>query len=74
MNETIALETLRTMLAERIVKFIERQIDLHAKKSNGRRYTSKTKTFALSLYHISGKAYRLIANFLNLPSKRSLLK
>ena len=73
-SKSIALETLRTMLPERIVKFIESQIDLHAKKSNGRRYTSETRAFALSLYHISGKAYRLIANFFNLPSKRSLLK
>ena len=30
------------------------------------------KSFALSLYHISGKAYRLVSNFFNLPSKSTL--
>jgi transposase-like protein len=61
-------------LPERIVKFIESQIDLHAKKSKGRRYSAETRSFALSLYHVSGKTYRLIAKFFNLPSKRCLLK
>ncbi len=64
-----ALDALRTMLPERIVKFIDAQIDLHSKKNKGKRYTPEMKSFALSLYHISGKAYRLISKFFNLPSK-----
>jgi hypothetical protein len=32
------------------------------------------KAFALSLHHISGKAYRLLAKFFRLPSKSSLKK
>ena len=61
------------MLPERIVKFIDVQIDLHSKKDKGKRYTPEMKSFALLLFHISGKAYRLLSKFFNLPSKRSLL-
>ena len=61
------------MLPERMVKFIDVQIDLHSKKNKGKRYTPEMKSFALSLFHISGKAYRLLSKFFNLPSKRSLL-
>jgi hypothetical protein len=67
-----ALEALRTMLPERIVTFIDAQIDLHSKKNKGKRYTPEMKSFALSLYHISGKAYRLISKFFHLPSKKTL--
>ena len=68
------METLRTMLPERIVNFIALQNDLHDRKNKGKRYTPEWKFFALSLYHVSGKAYRLISKFFNLPCKRSLLK
>ena len=34
--------------------------------------TPEMKSFALSLYHMSGKAYRLISKFFNLPSKKCL--
>ena len=71
-SRKIALDALRTMLPERMVNFIDSQIDLHMKKNNGKRYMPEMKSFALSLYHISGKAYRLISKFFNLPSKRSL--
>ena len=71
-QQKTALDALRTMLPERIVKFIDAQIDLHSKKNKGKRYTPEMKSFALSLYHISGKAYRLISNFFNLPSKKTL--
>ena len=64
---------LKSLLPERIVKFIEMQIDLHAKKSKGRRYSKELKAFALSLYHVSGKAYRLVSKLFHLPSKVSLL-
>ena len=52
-KKQVALDALRTLLPERVVKFIESQIDLHAKKSKGRRYSAETRSFALSLYHIS---------------------
>jgi hypothetical protein len=72
-DKEMALDALRTMLPERTVKFIDPQIMLHGKHRNGKRYTLELKSFALSLYHISGKAYRLISKFFCLPLKRSLL-
>ena len=69
-----AMTILRQFLPDNITKFIELQIDLHQKKPKGRRYTKETKRFALSLYHISGGAYRMVAKFFSLPSKSSLLK
>ena len=32
------------------------------------------KSFAISLYHVSGKAYRLVSKFFHLPPKSSLLR
>ena len=50
------------------------QLKLHAKKCGGKRYSPEMKAFALSLYHISGKAYRLVSKLFYLPSKTSLLR
>ena len=66
------VETLNTLLPERIVNFIEMQIDLHSTKGKGRRYSKEMRAFALSLYHVSGKAYRLVSKLFYLPSKSSL--
>jgi uncharacterized protein YdiU (UPF0061 family) len=52
-RKEVALDALKMLLPKRIVKFIESQIDLHAKKSKGRRCSAETRSFALSLYHIS---------------------
>ncbi len=57
-NRNAALEMLRTMLPETTVNFIAMQVDLHGKKNKGQRYTNEMKSFALSLFHLSGKAYR----------------
>ena len=72
-DRKIALNALRTLLPERTVKFIEAQIALLGKAKHGKRYTPEMKSFALSLYHVSGKPYRLISKLFYLPSKRSLL-
>ena len=69
-----ALKTIRTLLPERIANFVEMQMDLHSKLKRDQRYSQETKAFALSLYHISGKAYRLVSKLFYLPSKSSLLK
>ncbi len=75
-DKTTVMETIRTMLPEKIANFVEMQIELHTKAGdvNGKRYSEETKVFALSLYHISGKAYRLISKLFYLPSKASLLR
>ena len=64
---------LRTILPARIVKFIEVQIGLHSQKTKGKRYSPEAKAFALSLYHISGKAY-LISKLFYLPFKLSYME
>ena len=74
MNRKAALEVLETVLPKRMIKFIEGQIQLHTRKSGGKRYTPEMKSFAISLYHVSGKAYRLVSKFFHLPSKSSLLR
>ena len=65
------MEALRTMLPERIINFIALQNDLHGRKNKGKRYTPEWKFFALSLYHVSGKAYRLISNFSTCHAKEA---
>ena len=67
--EAAAIEVLRTVLPDRIIKFIEVQINLHSKKTKDHRYSPETRAFALSLYHISGKAYIMVSKFFYLPSK-----
>ena len=47
---------------------------LHTRKKGGKTYTPEIKYFAISLHHVSGKAYRLVSKFFNLPSKRTLLR
>ena len=73
-DKATALDVLITMLPERMVKFIALQIDIEKKMNNGQRYPKEMKLFALSLFHVSGKAYRLVAKFFNLPSRSSLMK
>ena len=66
-----ALKILKKVLPAHIIRFIESQIDLHSKKSpKGHRYNSETKAFALTLYHLSGKAYKMISKLFCLPSKQ----
>ena len=72
MDKETAIEALKTLLPENLVTFITMQIELFAKKNKGQRYSEEMKTFALSLHHISGKAYRLLAKFFRLPSRSSL--
>ena len=71
-NEKKALSTLRKLLPKQIVDFVEMQLKLHKKRGKGRRYSPELKSFSLSLYHVSGRAYRLLSKFFYLPSKRSL--
>ena len=70
-----ALSVLETILPTKIVKLIKSQISLHSAKSkHGRRYSDEAKSFALSLYHLSGKLYKMVSKLLCLPSKSSILK
>ena len=70
-----ALSVMETILPTKIVKLIESQISPHsAKNRHGRRYSDETKSFALSLYHLSGKSYKMVSKLLCLPSKSSIFK
>lgn len=48
------------------------QLELHSKKKKGRRYSPQMKSIAVSLYHASGKAYRVLSKLFILPTKSSL--
>ena len=71
-SEKKAMSTLRKLLPKQIVDFVEMQLKLHKRKGKARRYSPEIKSFSLSLYHVSGRAYRLLSKFFYLPSKRSL--
>ncbi|CAB4042972.1 Transposable element P transposase [Paramuricea clavata] len=49
-------------------------MDLNQKKNTGKLYSPEIKAFALSLYYVSGKAYKLLSKFFKLQSKSSLMK
>lgn len=59
-------------LPENLAHFVRMQIKLHGKKRKGRRYSPQMKSIAVSLYHASGKAYRMLSKLFILPSKTSL--
>lgn len=61
-----------SQLPPNMANFIRDQINLHSKKSKGRRYSPEMKTMALSLYHASGKAYKILSKLFILPNKSSL--
>ena len=69
-----SLEEALGKLPENLVHFIRMQLSLHSKKAKGRRYSPHMKSIAVSLYHASGKAYRMLSKLFILPSKASLRK
>ncbi|XP_046859535.1 uncharacterized protein LOC124452923 isoform X2 [Xenia sp. Carnegie-2017] len=66
------LENALKKLPDHLANFVRTQIKLHIAKKKGRRYSSEMKSMAISLYHASGKAYRLLSKLFILPSKTSL--
>jgi hypothetical protein len=54
------------------INFVRMQIKLHGKKKRGRRYSPELKSLAISIFHASGKAYRLLSKLFILPSNSSL--
>ena len=67
-----AFKLLKGTISPDFLALIKKQVSLAFKKKQGRRYDDSFKAWALSLYQISGKAYRFLAKLLNLPSKSSL--
>ena len=67
-----ALEEALQKLPANLANFVRMQIKLHQKKKKGRRYSPELKSLAISIFHASGKAYRLLSKLFILPSKSSL--
>ena len=67
-----ALEEALEKLPANLANFVRMQIRLHGKKKQGRRYSPELKSLAISIFHASGKAYRLLSNIFILPSKSTL--
>ena len=67
-----ALETALCKLPNNLATFIKSQVKLHSNKKHGRRYSPELKSLAISIYHASGKAYRLLSKLFILPTKSSL--
>lgn len=59
-------------LPKNLAHFVRMQLELHSKKKKGRRYSPQMKSIAVSLYHASGKAYRVLSKLFILPTKSSL--
>ena len=69
-----SLEEALGELPKNIAHFIRMQLSLHRKKAKERRYLPQMKSIAVSLYHASGKAYRMLSKLFILPTKASLCK
>ena len=67
-----ALDEALEKLPANLENFVRMQIKLHGKKKRGRRYSPELKSSAISIFHASGKAYRLLSKLFILPSKSSL--
>jgi hypothetical protein len=67
-----ALDKALEKLHENLANFVKAQIKLHGIKKKGRRYSPELKSLAISIYHASGKAYRLLTKLFILPTKSSL--
>ena len=66
------LKMLCKKLPKNLANFIRMQIKLHSRKKHGRRYSPEMKSIAISLFHASGKAYRLLSKLFILPDKSSI--
>lgn len=71
-SEEKVLEKALAKLPKNLANFVKSQIKLHTKKEKGRRYSPQMKSMAISLYHASGKAYRMLSKLFILPTKSSL--
>ena len=67
-----ALEEALQKLPANLANFVRMKIKLHGKKKQGRRYSPELKSLAISIFHASGKAYRLLSKLFILPSNSSL--
>jgi len=70
-----AIKVLETFLPASLIKLIESQVHLFSTPSkNGYRYSSELKAFAITLYHLNGRAYKMLSKHLRLPCKTTIVK
>ena len=65
-----ALSLFEGVVSPELIDFMEKQVKLSKHRGKGRRYDTAFKAWSLTLYHISGKAYRFLAKLFNLPLKK----
>ena len=68
-TEEKALEIALAKLPENLANFVKIQVNLHSKKKKGRRYSPQLKSLAISIYHASGKAYRMLYKIVYFANK-----
>ena len=68
----MALKLVKGVISEDLHRLLKSQVILSSKQPKGRRYNSALKSWPLSIYHTSGKAYTFLHKVFNLPSKRTL--
>ena len=73
-NANTAFQLLKVVISQNVLDFLQKQVTLSVNRKKGRRYDHAFKAWALTLYHISGKAYRFLEKLLSLPSKSTLKK
>ena len=65
---------LKELLPEKSYQFVVTQIDSSCTRKKGYRWNLKEKEFALSLFHNSPSAYRLLSSIFKMPSMSTLYR
>ena len=63
---------LEDVVSEDLLTFIQKQVKVSTLKTHDRRYDESLKPLVISIYHISGKAYRFLTKLFHLPSKKRI--
>lgn len=70
----IFLKSNNIIIPKTLYTIIQTQLELHKSTRKCNRYSKPFKEFALTLYFMGPKAYRMLAKIFKLPSKRTLEK
>ena len=73
-RKKLAIKHLSHLFAGGTFQFMANQVSMAKTQNRGHRWSDEEKSFALSLLHISPKAYQLMKQVLNLPSEVTLRK
>ena len=73
-SEQYAIDLVSNYLSGTALEFFKTQIALSGRRPRGNRWSEKSKMFALSLFYISPKCYRLLKKIFSLPCVKTLKK